>query len=121
MSSIYTNTHGRHQASVQMDHPVFRGFEAIGIKSSDLARMVGQPRQTLLDWRTGNPRMPDEWLVFLTKLLARLVEAMDQAPAPLGPDDDGIALARNWLSLAEEALKDLPREAYEKATRIANE
>jgi len=104
-----------------MDHPVFRGFEAIGIKTSDLARMVGQPRQTLLDWRNGTPPMPDEWLVFLTKLLARLVEAMDQAPAPLGPDDDGISLARNWLSLSEEALKDLPREAYEKAIRIAND
>jgi len=121
MSNTYTHISGRTQASVHVDHPVFRGFEAIGIKASDLARMVGQPRQTLLDWRNGTPPMPDEWLVFLTKLLARLVEAMDQAPAPLGPDDSGIALARNWLSLAEEVLKDLPREAYEKAIRIANE
>ncbi len=121
MSNTYTNTSGHPHTAVHMDHPVFRGFEAIGIKTSDLARMVGQPRQTLLDWRSGTPPMPDEWLVFLTKLLARLVEAMDQAPAPLGPDDDGISLARNWLSLSEEALKDLPREAYEKAIQIAND
>ncbi len=105
-------------ASVFSGYPVFRGFSAMGAGPGDIARIVGQSSVTVENWASGRDPIPDEWAAYLTRLLAGWVRALEQ-----GSGEDGrmsLAAGRNWLDLAQEAVKDLPPQALVAAEKLAD-
>ena len=104
--------------------PVFRGFEALGVNLSVLARIANVSEQEVYDWRYGLEPLPGEWAVLMTRLLGSWVRAFEIPPGhvpgdapPYWRDEQRWLLeaARNWLHLAQEAIKDLPPTAYQSA------
>lgn len=104
-------------AGVLSGHPVFRGFGAIGAGPGDIARIVGQSSVTVENWATGRDPFPDEWAAYLTRLLAGWVRALEQGSGEGGRES--LAAGRNWLHLAQEAVKDLPPQAFAAAEKLA--
>ncbi|MCW9034248.1 MAG: hypothetical protein OQK35_06720 [Alphaproteobacteria bacterium] len=116
MSIIYHHRIDALAPSISSVPPVLRGYEALGIEESDLARMIDLPEEQLNEWRSGSEDVPDSWNVFLTNVLERLVEGLEGGS---GSSPEGARMARNWLQLAQENLKDLPRQAFDGARRLA--
>ena len=105
-------------AGVFSGYPVFRGFGAIGAGPGDIARIIGQSSVTVENWANGRDPFPDEWAVYLTRLLAGWVRALEQSSGDVGRGS--LAAGRNWLDLAREAVKDLPPQALAAAEKLAD-
>ncbi len=116
MSIIYHHRLDVLAPSISSVPPVLRGFDALGIEAHDLAKMIDFSEDQLSGWWTGSEDIPDSWNVFLTNVLERLVEGLEGGSS-FGSDNSG--MARNWLDLAQENLKDLPRQAFDGARRLA--
>jgi len=117
MSIIHRHNLNAVAPSIPSIPPVLRGYDALGIEVSDLARMIDLPEEQLSEWRDGAESIPDSWNVFLTNVLERLVEGVEGGSATDTPRN--ARMARNWLGLAQENLKDLPRRAFDGARRLA--
>lgn len=116
---------GFSRPSQRVDHPVFRGFTALDTKPAEIARMVGISSVTVTNWSDGRERFPAEWAIYLTKLLAGWVSALEQSSVNSGTpraNHANVALinSRNWLGLAQELVKDMPAEAFSAAMRLAD-
>lgn len=59
--------------------PVFRGFAELGMPSDQIAQMLNVDPDLIDDWRSGVERIPAEHLVFLTLILAELVNQREAA------------------------------------------
>ena len=110
-------------------HPVFRGFESLGVEVIDIAHMAGVDVKQVNAWRGGKQILPGPWAILLTRMLATWLRSVDVATERYAatPDGDAAGLgasmasrAENWLALAEEANKDLPEEAAIEADRLAD-
>ena len=111
-------------------HPVFRGFEALGVEPIDIAHMVGADIKRVNLWRGGLQRLPGPWAILLTRMLSTWIRSVDVAAERYAatPDGDAAGLgastasrAENWLALANEANKDLTEEDAAEADRLAEE
>ena len=109
-------------------HPVFRGFEALGVEPIDIAHMAGVDVKQVNLWRNGQQSLPGPWAVLLTRMLATWIRSVDVAAeryaATPGGDAAGLGAstasrAENWLALANEANKDLPAEDAIEADALA--
>ncbi len=109
-------------------HPVFRGFEALGIGPGELAHMIHAPEGTVRAWQRSGPRLSDPWAILLTEFLGAW---LNTPPEPLhnhpGYDDlnhaedrEAARLAENWYELALESIRDLPEEEYTAARALRN-
>jgi hypothetical protein len=116
MSTIYYHPQQAANAVVSSAPPVFRGYDALGIETADLAKMINLTPEQLAVWRSGAEALPDNWSIFLTDVLNRLVEGMEVGTTAITND---AAMARNWLELAQENIRDLPRQAFDGARRLA--
>ncbi len=124
MELEYTDASRPEDGDGRVGPSVFRGFEALGVDLSVLARIGNAPLEEVHSWRYGLKPLPAEWAILLTRLLASWVRAFE-TPAGHVPGDAPpywrdeqrglLEVARNWLHLAEESLKDLPPTAYEDA------
>lgn len=111
-------------------HPVFRGFEALGVETIDIAHMAGVEVKRVTTWRSGAERLPGPWAILLTRLLGAWIRSIDIAAGQYtsAPDGDAAGIgaskvnrAENWLLLAEEANKDFPAEDSLGADKLADE
>ena len=109
-------------------HPVFRGFEMLGVAASDLARMCQVDEPLMENWRAGKTRLPGPWAILLTRMLATWVRNAGAAAAFDAPDGDAAGLggskldgAQNWLELAQETNKDFGTDDAHEADKLAAE
>lgn len=104
-------------------HPVFRGFEALGIGATELARIFNVAESTVHAWQRSAVQLPAPWAILLTDYLGAWLTT---PPEPLrnhpasddvnhAADREASAQAQNWHELALESLKDLPKESHEAA------
>ncbi len=59
------------------EHPVFGGLDHAGIAGDAIADMARVSISTVAHWRKGEQGMPAQSLVFLTLVLAHLIEEME--------------------------------------------
>jgi len=116
MSTIFHHPQQAANEAVSSVPPVFRGYDALGIEAADLAKMIGLPEAQLIVWGNSAEPLPDSWNIFLTNVLQRLIEGMEGSSEIVS---SGAAMARNWLELSQENIKDLPRQAFDGARQLA--
>lgn len=107
-------------------HPVFRGFDALGIGMGELAHMTNVPERTVRAWQRGAPQLSAPWAILLTEFLgAWLITPPEPVRNHPGfgelehvEDREAARQAANWHELALESIRDLPEADYESAKEL---
>ncbi len=88
-------------------YPVLDGLEKAGIAGKYIAEVVHVSASTVSKWRTGSSIIPPATMVFLTLVLASVIEDMEVLERRL--EDEGCA----WNDLLGDQLLDLHRALRE--------
>lgn len=90
---------------VQSGHtPVFEAFVELGLTGRDIAEIVDVTPPTVSKWKSGKARMPEDRLVFLTLILAHLLDEGEAAYT----NDACFNSARAYFAMQDVMNKDLP-------------
>jgi len=86
--------------------PVFDGLETLGFNGLDIAEIACVSPPTISKWRNGYVIAPNEFIIFLTLVLAsRLLDILDQNNYEKVPSQACIRLQQADLKTAREDLK----------------
>jgi len=101
--------------------PVFEAFNELGLTGRDISEVAVVTAPTISKWRSGKVRIPDDRLVFLTLVLAHLlddVQAISDLESEWNSDagagdwgaaqDARVKAARGYLALQDVLNRDLP-------------
>jgi len=101
--------------------PVFEAFNELGLTGCDVAEVADVTPPTVSKWRKGKVRIPNDRLVFLTLVLAHLLDdiaALTTLESEWSPEGGGgdwcraesarIDAARAQLSMQDVLNRDLP-------------
>ncbi len=94
---------GMQPTPMNASHPVLAGLKIAGIAGKDIADIVEVSASTLSKWRSGSANMPPETRVFLTLVLASVVEDMESLETQLGDE------RTTWNGAFSEQLHNLRR------------
>ena len=115
-------TADRFSEGVQSGHlPVFEAFVELGLTGRDIAEITDVTPPTVSKWRSCKARIPQDRLVFLTLILAHLLDdaeaintlesghSLEAGPgAWFGAKDARLNSARAYFALQDVMNKDLP-------------
>ncbi len=103
--------------------PVFRGMGELNVSGREIADVLGVAPGTVSKWRKGKSRMPGDLLVFLTMVLAELVNERETAAArdsvkPSSKVCRQVYRAENCLQQQEVFNSALPREDNQNGAKM---
>lgn len=96
-----------------MRQPVFEGLNCAGIAAKTIAEMVGVSPPTVSKWRCGKARIPQEALVFLTLVLAHLIEDAETLERRFND------IGTRWDGALDEQLATMRRLLHEQEALTA--
>jgi len=106
--------------------PVFEGLDCAGVAVKTIAEMIGISPPTVSKWRSGKSQIPATSLVFLTLILAHLIEdaeTMERRFNDLGTRWDGaldeqLTTMRRLLHEQEVFTSTLASDVVHAGTRL---
>jgi len=109
-----------------IQQPVFEGISSAGIPAKTIARMLGVSPSTVSKWKTGKAQIPSSSLVFLTLILAHLIEDAESLERRFegvgtrwdGALDEQLTAMRRLLREQETFTATLPADVVHAGARL---
>ncbi len=93
--------------------PVFEGLNCAGVAAKTIAEMIGVSPPTVSKWRTGKAQIPAASLVFLTLILAHLIEDAETMERRFND------IGTRWDGALDEQLTTMRRLLHEQEVLTA--
>lgn len=106
--------------------PVFEGLATAGVPAKNIAELLNVSQPTVSKWRSGKAHIPSESLVFLTLMLAHLIEdaeTMERRFNDIGARRDGaleeqLEIMRRSLREQEVFTATMPADVVHAGARL---